>query len=147
MIAKSSSAKPTLFYLNMNRKCSYVADHNVLFKNPRAVLKAITQHMHSTCSLLHFPHWVMCCKYIDESNAMDTLPDFLIPGNRMVFLNTNFKICKTLPTDTEGGMFVACCCHWDYQVELFKNQMGNWGEMEVKVLKGESMKVDACISS
>lgn len=43
---------------------------------------------------------------------MDTLPDFLIPGYRMVFPNTNFfNMCKTLPTDTEGGMFVACCCH------------------------------------
>lgn len=43
---------------------------------------------------------------------MDTLPDFLTPGYRMVFPNTNFfNMCKTLPTDTEGGMFVACCCH------------------------------------
>lgn len=35
---------------------------------------------------------------------MDTLPDFLTPGYRMVFPNTNFfNICKTLPADTGGG--------------------------------------------
>lgn len=68
--------------------------------------------MCSTRALLCLPHWVMYCTYVDENNAMDTLPDFITPGFRMVFPNTNFfNTRKTLPADTEGVMFVACCCH------------------------------------
>lgn len=56
--------------------------------------------------------WVIYSTYTDENNSMDTVPDFLTPGYKIVFPKTkNCTICKTFPTDKVDILFVACCCH------------------------------------